>query len=199
MRCAEQSSRLLMGLALMLYSGCSRQQGLLPPKENAQTSPIPFDNPSRSEGISPTQAFASPSIPAGTAIVIRLQSSLSSAESHSEDRFQAVLEEPIVVQGQTLAPGGTAITGRVLAAKASESREPGYLRLTLSSAVLNGKAVDVHASSIFCKGGPREHRRSASSGELPPAPVSSAGTKDVQFSTGHRLTFRLIQPLPLQG
>jgi len=189
---------LLVGLALMWFPCCSRQPGLLPPKENAQNNPLPFDNPAHSAGISPTQAFASTAIPAGTAIMIRLQSSLSSAESRSGDHFQAVLEEPIVVQGQTLAPSGTAITGRVLEAKASEPRAPGYLRLTLSSLVLNGKAMDVHTSSVFSKGGPREHPRSASSAESPPNPTGKTGTNEIQFSTGRRLTFRLIQPLPLQ-
>lgn len=190
---------LFVGLALMLFPACSRQPGLLSPKGNAQANPLPFDNPSHGAGISPTQAFASTAIPAGTAIVIRLQSSLSSAESRSGDQFQAVLEEPIVVQGQTLAPSGTAITGRVLQAKASAPREPGYLRLTLSALVMDGKAMDLHTSSVFSKGVPRERSRSASSAELRRDPAGSAVTNDVQFSTGRRLTFRLIQPLPVQG
>jgi hypothetical protein len=190
MKRTGRSVWVLVGL-WMLFPACSRQRGLLPPKQNAQSNPLPFDNPSHSAGIYPTQAFASTSIPAGTAIMIRLQSSLSSADSHSGDQFQAVLEEPIVVQGQALAASGTAITGRVLEARACEPPAPGYLRLTLSAVVMNGKAMDLHTSSVFSKGDPREQPRSAASAEL------AAGTKDVQFSTGRRLTFRLIQPLPL--
>jgi|HubBroStandDraft_4_1064222.scaffolds.fasta_scaffold148008_1 hypothetical protein len=178
---------LLLGLALTLFLACSRQPGLLSSPQSTQTSPLPFDNPSHSDGISPTQAFASTSIPAGTEIVIRLQSSLSSAESQAGDQFQAVLDGPILVQGQTLVPIGAAITGRVLVAKASGPRERGYMRLTLSSLVLGDKAVDVHTSSLFSKGGPSRITK------------GSAAANDVQFSTGHRLTFRLIQPLPLPG
>lgn len=176
-----------LGLALLLVPACSRQPGIFSPQENAQTKPLPFDSPSHDDGISPTQAFASSSMPAGTAVVIHLQSPLSSAKAHLGDQFRAVLEEPIVVQGQTVAASGTEVTGRVLAAKASQPREPGYVRLTLSSIVLNGKAVDLHTSSVFSKGGPREHLR------------SGAAANDIQFSTGRRLTFHLIQPLPLQG
>jgi hypothetical protein len=176
---------LSLGLGLLL-SACSGLPGLLSPKENAKS--LPFNDSSHSEGISPTQAFASSSIPAGTVVVIRLQSDLSSAGLDSGDLFQAVLDGPLVVQGQTLAPSGTTITGRVLAARASEPHAPGYLRLTLSTVVLNGKAVDVHTSSVFCKGGLRGHLNSGSS-----------SASDVHFSTGRRLTFRLIQPLPLQG
>ena len=199
MKHAGRLTWLFLGPALLLVPACSPQPGLLLPADNPQTKPLPFDSSSRADGISPTQAFASISIPAGAVIAIRLQSSLSSAESHAGDPFQAVLEEPIVVQGQTLAPSGTVITGKVLVAKASERREPGYLRLTLSSAVLNGKAVDLHTSSVFSKGGTREYSRRASGTVLQHDSGVPVGSNDVQFSTGRRLTFHLIQPLPLQG
>jgi hypothetical protein len=168
---------LLLG-SVGMFSGCSRQPVFLSPKDNAQN--LPFNDTSHSEGISPTQAFASASIPVGTAMAIRLQSSVSSALSHPGDQFQAVLDGPIMVQGQTLAPSGTEITGTIVAARASQPRHPGYLRLTLSGLVLNGKTVTVNSSSIFSKGDQREHG-------------------DVKFSTGRRLTFRLIQALPPQG
>jgi hypothetical protein len=187
---------LFLVLALMLFPACSRQSGPLLQTGNAQTNPLPFDHPSQGDGVSPTQAFTSASVPAGTAIVIRLQSSVSSVNSHAGEAFRAVLDEPIVVQGQTFAASGTAITGRVLAARPSELRESGYLRLTLSSVILNGHPLDVHSSSVFSKGGPREHPRSASIAESPRDPASP---NDVRFSTGRRLTFRLIQPLPPQS
>jgi hypothetical protein len=182
-----RSIGLVVGIAL-LFSACSRQPGLVSPAENPP-SKLPFDNSPLGAGISPTKAFASISIPSGTAIEIQLQSSLSSRESHPGDEFQAVLSGPIVVQGQTLAESGAAITGKVLAAKACRPGEPGYLRLTLSSVVLNGKAEDVHSSSLFCKGGARDRFSSE----------AAAGTNDVHFSTGRRLTFRLIQPVPVHG
>ena len=186
MKQAERLTWPFVGSVLLLLAACSRQPVLLSPKENPQS--LPFNDSSHSDGISPTQAFDSASIPAGTAIVIRLQASLSSADSHSGEQFEAVLDGPVVIGGQTLVPSGTAITGRVLVAKASEPHAPGYLRLTLSSVLLNGKAVDVHTSSLFSKGGPREH------------PGSESGSaNDVQFSTGRRLTFRLIQTLPPPG
>jgi hypothetical protein len=196
MRRVGRSTGLFLGLGLILFPACSSHSGLLSQKESAQTSPLPFDNPSRSNGISPTQAFASTSVPAGTTVVIRLESSLSSLSAHAGDQFQAVLDEAIVVQGQPLVPGGTAITGKVLAARASERQAAGYLRLALATVVLNGRAVEVHSSSLFAKGGLRERAGSASSAQLPPS--ATADAKELRFSTGHLLTFRLIQPLPLQ-
>lgn len=179
---------LFLGPTLMLALACSRQPGLLLPSDNPPTKPLPFDSSSHGDGISPTQAFVSTAIPAGTTIVIKLQSPLSSVTAHLGDQFRAVLEQPIIVQGQTLAPSGIEIMGKVLAVKVSQPREPGYLRLTLSSIVLNGKPADVHTSSLFSKGGSRERQRS-----------DSPAANDIQFSTGRRLTFRLLQPLPLQG
>jgi|HubBroStandDraft_6_1064221.scaffolds.fasta_scaffold352855_1 hypothetical protein len=196
MKRAGRLAWLFAGIVI-LFPACSRQPVLLSPNENAQS--LPFNDSSHGDGVSPTQAFAAAAIPTGTVIVIRLQSSLSSAGSHSGDLFQAVLDEPIVVQGQTLAPSGTAIIGRVLAVKASKPHELGYLRLTLSSMVLNGKAMDVLTSSVFSKGGPRQPPRLAASVESPGGPGVSVATNDVQFSTGRRMTFRLIQPLPLHG
>jgi hypothetical protein len=186
MKWAGRFACLFVGSALLPLPSCSRQPVLLSPKESAGS--LPFNNASHAEGISPTQAFTSSSIPPGTAIAIRLQSSLSSTVSHAGDQFQAVLDGPILVQGQTLAPSGTTITGVVVAARASQPQEPGYLRLALSSVLLNGKAVDVHSFSVFFKGDPRKN----------PKP-GSGSANDVQFSTGRRLTFHLIQPLPPQG
>jgi len=200
MKRGGRRSWLVLGLALLVFAACSRQPGLPSPQENAQS--LPFNSSSNSsshrDGIFPTQAFAATSIPAGTAIVIRLQSPLSSAGSHAGDQFEARLEEPIVVQGQTLAPSGIAITGRVLEAKVSVPGTPGYLRLALTSVVLNGKAVDIHTSSVFSKGGARRFSASAGS-QSPHVSAGSSRLNDVRFSTGRRMTFRLIQPLPLQA
>jgi len=43
-------------------------------------------------------------VPANTAIYVRLQQSISSATAQSGQNFSAELDEPLVVEGQTLAP-----------------------------------------------------------------------------------------------
>ena len=45
-------------------------------------------------------------LPPGTPITIRMQSAISSIASHSGDGFDAVLDKPILFQGQTIAPAG---------------------------------------------------------------------------------------------
>jgi hypothetical protein len=152
---------------------------------------------------------------------------LSSAASQSGDSFDAVLDEPIVIDGQTVAPRGAAVTGRVVAAKASgRLQDPGYLRLTLTSIEVNGKALPLQTSSIFAKGGSHEKRNLAmigggagagaliggiaggGKGALIGSAIGAAGgtgtayatgKKDAGFSAERRLTFRLTQPVPVRG
>jgi hypothetical protein len=213
-----QTSQLIMVLAVAWASlawetGCSRQLAAPVAAGSASNAQLPFDRVSDSSGISPTAGFHVDGVPAGTAVTVRLQSALSSADTRAGDSFQAVLAEPMVVAGRTVVPLGTAITGSVVAGKASGGlNNPGYLRLTLASIVLSGKPIPLQTSTIFAKGGWYKKRkppaivRSEAGGkgttsastvdsDVAPEPLIDAGQSDVKFSTGHRLTFRLVQPL----
>jgi hypothetical protein len=142
--------------------------------------------------MSPTAGFSFDGIPAGTEVTVRLQSALSSADSRAGDSFQAVLVEPIVVAGKMVVPPGAAVTGSVVAGKTSGGlNAPGYLRVTLASIAMNGKPIPLETSSIFAKGG--SHKKYGA----PTEPSINPGQGDVRFSTGRRLTFRLVQPLHL--
>jgi hypothetical protein len=211
-------------LTLALAAGCSRHTGLqvADPDEGQR---LPFAQVSDKNGESPTGSLLAAEIPAGTPITIRLQSGVSSATSQAGDTFEAVLDEPIIVQGQTIVPRGAALTGKVVAAKASgRLHDPGYLKLTLTTISIHGKPLSVQCSSIFEKGGSHEKRNLAiigggtgggaligglaggGKGALIGGAVGAAGgtgaayatgSKDVGFPAERRLTFRLTQPLPL--
>jgi hypothetical protein len=164
-------------------------------------------------------------IPAGTLIAVRLQSSVSSANAAPGQEFDAVLDEPLVVNGQTIAPRGAAAVGRVVSARSSgRLHNPGYLRLALASVEINGKSVPVESSSIFIQGKSHRDRNltmiggGAASGAIigalagggKGALIGSAvgagagttgayatGKKDVGFGAERRLVFRLTQPVPI--
>ena len=188
-------------LALVTAAGCSRQLGVPPSDGNTSVHPLPFQQVSNQRGISPTGSLGSIVVPAATPIAIRVQSFLSSAASHSGDSFTAILDEPIVIGGQTVAPLGAAVTGRVVEAQpADRLHDPGYLRLTLTTITVNGKPLLVQSSSLFVKGASVRGRSVKGSSVQKHRPAISAasyalGKQDVEFSTDRRLTFRLIRPL----
>ena len=200
---------LLMGLIL---AGCSQRASMPVAEENASADQhLPFEAASNKGAISPTGSLAPEAIPAGTPVTIHLRLSLSSASSRAGDPFEAVLDEPIIVRGHTLAPRGAVLVGRVLDARASNQfQEPGYLRLGLTAISLNGKLVPIQTSTIFMKRGSHEQRNmtilrdgSGNKGALIGASIDAPGTtyatgsSDVGVAPERRLTFRLAQPLPL--
>lgn len=183
----------LLGMTL----ACSRTPAVNASTEVAGEGPLPFDRAAKGNGISPTGAITPAQIPAGTPITVRLQAAISSKSSHSGDSFEAFLDEPLIVDGETVAPRGAAVTGRVVAARAAGALDdPGYLRLMLSTISFDGKPLPLQTSNIFVKGSSHEKRSLAL-----PGGGKSTGTidGDIGFSTERRLTFRLIQPVPLHG
>lgn len=74
------------------------------------------------------------SLPAGTPVIVRINEHLSSETAHAGDTFTGSLAQPLVVNGRTKFSQGTAVTGRVIAAKPSgRLSDPGVLELRLVS------------------------------------------------------------------
>ena len=87
---------------------------------------------------------ANVTIPAGTQISVRTIDSIDSAKNRVGDRFQASLEEPLVVDGNVVIPKGADVYGRL-----AESRKSGTftgrseLQLELTGIVVNGQTVPI--------------------------------------------------------
>jgi hypothetical protein len=218
---------LTLGMAIGLACGHQSSvpivaSGAIAPVDGAR---LPFDREAQSGGISPTSSVVPPGAqaPAGTAIVIRLRKSLSSARAHSNDTFTAVLDEPLVVNDRILAESGSLVTGRVVEAKSvNQTRTPGYMRLTLSSISIDGKPARVRTSSTFFKGlGPRKPIAPPSDGEGTLLGTAATGkgpvfgnamvaeseqddppeeirVHEAMVGPERRLKFRLIEPLPIR-
>jgi hypothetical protein len=58
-------------------------------------------------------AWAQTSLPTGTALKMKLETTLASFSNHAGDPFQARVTEPVVVDGKTVIPIGTTVQGRV--------------------------------------------------------------------------------------
>ena len=150
-------NRNVLLLILLVLAGLAAGCGV-----GAQPPTIATDTPATTQQQLPFVESKALVVPANTAIYVRLQQSISSATAQSGQNFSAELDEPLVVDGQTLAPSGAAVTGRVVAVRESgHMHNAGYLRITLSTITLNGKTVPLQTNSVFVSGGSYKKRNLA--------------------------------------
>jgi hypothetical protein len=147
-------------------------------------------------------------VPANTVLYVRLQQNISSATARPGQDFAAVLDESLVVDGQTIAPEGAAVTGKIAAASpSSPAHGASYLRITLSSLSMKGKTAPLQTNSVFVGGGSFKKRNLVFTGGGANASFGAVGRstaayatekKEVGFAADRRLGFRLTQPIVAQ-
>jgi len=166
-------------------------------------------------------------IPAGTPITVRLQQGLSSASAVPGERFEAVIDQPIVVQDQIVVPVGAPATGHVVVARRSgRLHHPGELGLTLDSITVGQQNIPLASSRVVAYG--RSHKKrnwafigggtgggaligalaGGGKGALIGSGIGAAagtttafltGKKNVGFGSERRLRFRLNHDVSLPG
>lgn len=209
-----------LALCIALSQGCARSEPLRPvdanpPASSKQELPfhpdteqgageyagpaVPADAKSAGGPVGTLPFKASPQgrvVPAGTLLTVQLRGALSTARVHAGDAFTAVIAAPLAIDGETLIPGGAAVTGRVESEQSQRGLPglipgSGYFRLTLSTISIDGKQIDLQTSSLFAKGTVRPSNLSAGGS------ASSPQLENVRVRKGHTLTFRLTAPLML--
>lgn len=160
---------------LLIAGGCSRNQNQparatstpgqsLVTQADAVNSNLPPDSATstRAAGESNVLSSVAPTpmvIPAGTPITVRLQQSVSSGISVPGERFEAVLDEPVVVGDRTILPTGALVSGHVVAVRRSgRLRHPGEIALTLDSVTVGNRQVPVTTSNVVARGGSHKKR-----------------------------------------
>ena len=100
----------------------------------AATSPIPVAQPS----------LVPMTLPAGTPVTVRVDTEISSATAGVGQRFQAHLDQDLMVGGRLVAPAGARIYGRVAEAKAGTGTggKPS-LGLELTDITIGGRVVAI--------------------------------------------------------
>lgn len=117
-------------------------------------------------------------LPAGTLLTVRLKTSVYASTSPSESSFEAVVEQAVVVDGNTIIPKGANVAGRVESAQTSKIKpNRGYVRLALQSLDLGDRRVPVQTASLFA------HE----------APLGNSPISVIHLEQGRRLTFRLLE------
>lgn len=107
----------------------------------------------------PLAAAGAVSIPAGTALRVRLEQSIGTRQNRPGDRFDATLLEPVVVGGRTLIPAGTAFHGHVMESKKSgRLKGRAVLGVELDSFHMNGRRYSVLTAADFRESGRHKKR-----------------------------------------
>jgi hypothetical protein len=183
----------------LLWAGCSRPAGLGSDSSSAQAGQhqVPFHDGDSPEGSARTAQLSAQrdgsnsetdvpfrngqSLPAGTLLTVRLRTSISSPGASGT--FEAVVDEPVVIEGSTLVPRGANVAGRVESARSSAmKRNRGFVRLTLDQMDIEGRDLPIRTSSLF------------TSGRADDPPVAgTGGLTVVSVEKGRRLTFRLTE------
>jgi hypothetical protein len=189
--------RAILPLLLSVLAGCSRPATLRSGAETSQPT-VPFhdgeDTDSKLDSASDeigTSDGGVPfhdgqSLPIGTLLTVRLTGAIKSQLSEDNATFDALVDEPVVVDGYTLVPRGASVAGRIESTHYSTMQHNrGYVRLTLQLVDIAGRQLPIRTSSLFARGS------AVGLGRQP--------TDTVSLEQGRRLTFRLSEALALGG
>jgi len=148
------------------------------PKESVDVSPAALST-ARHQTL-PFQA--SQELPAGTLLTVRLQTPIIVKVPIMVDSFEALVEQPVVLEGNTLIPHGASVAGHVESVFISEM-EPrrGYVGLALETVHLAGNDVPVRTSSLFARQASAKNSQGAT----------------IRLERGRRFTFRLTEPVSI--
>ncbi len=88
-------------------------------------------------------------LPSGTTLGLRLDTTVASDSSHVEDPVHATLRRDIVSDGLTVLPAGTRVTGVVTTAERS-GKVKGLARVSVrfTSLVADDERIDIHTSLV---------------------------------------------------
>jgi hypothetical protein len=193
MHSLQQSVRLSgpVVLALVASVGCSRP--FETPAEGAvNESRAPFKGSQSQPGLVPVAATSdrpqglpfqpSEELPSGTLITVKLLTPIAVRVPIMVDSFEAVVERPVVVQGNTLIPEGSSVVGHVESVFLSQV-EPrrGYVGLVLDSIHIGEGNVTVQTSNLFAR----------------QTSMKNSTPSTIRLERGRRLTFRLIEPISI--
>jgi hypothetical protein len=135
--------------------GAVVEPGPLPPSD---TPPAPVEQSyaARPSELNPAPLHAPGiDVPAGTRVRVRLQQTLDTHRNRAGDRFNAVLDEPLVSGTRVVIPRGTPFSGHIVeAARSGRFKGHAVLALSLDQFRLNGQAYPIHTrTSARASGG----------------------------------------------
>lgn len=141
MKPKSKLTALMIGLLVLLLPGC--QSGNKSAPADASSAANPSAPAGSAGGSAPSaQGETKPSaveIPAGTTLAVRLASSIDTGKTEAGANFDGTLARPLVVDGEEVAPAGSAVAGQVTNVVSSgRLNRPAELSLVLTSLTPSG-------------------------------------------------------------
>jgi hypothetical protein len=131
-------------------SAPQRQSYSQPPQQQAPPAPAPPPQTTATVGVE---------LPAGTAITVRLIDSIDSRQNKVGQTFNASLDEPVLINGNTAIPRGSdAIVKLVDDKESGKLAGKTVLTLDLVSVRVNGQMVDINTQTFSQASGSRGAR-----------------------------------------
>ena len=120
------------------------------------------DNPPRDIGVRDPQPAPAPGgtvIPTGTTITVRMIDAVNSEESRLGQTYRASVDEPVLLDGQTVIPRGADAVVKLVEDKESGKIEGRtVLTLALQQVMANGRMLDVTTGDVSQASGSRGSR-----------------------------------------
>jgi len=191
---------------------------------NSATAPDSSSSAQQSQQESAQQPAPPPIvIPAGKILRVTVDQAVSSKTANDGDRFDASLDEPLIVHGQEVARRGARILGVITSAKsAGRFRGQAELGLALESITIDGRRYRLHTSSVaestkgrgkrtaigggggaafgaivgaIAGGGKGAAIGALAGGGAGTAGAAFTGKRDIEIPAETRLDFKLAQPV----
>jgi hypothetical protein len=126
------------------------------PREEPRERQEPKERPRIQRADPDSTPASSLKIPSGTVIKVRMIDGVDSETSQLGQTFQASLDDPIVIEGQTVVPRGADIVAKLVEDKQS-GKISGRTELTLDlvSMRVNGRMIDLTTQEVTTSSGSR--------------------------------------------
>ena len=151
-----------------------------PPPLNVRHSnePAKLQTEQRKKPPPPTEVYEV--VAAGSPVKVRLAHRVSSRTNVSGERFEAILNEDIRVEGEILARAGSTVIGRLTRVKESGNlRGQAQVAMTLTELTLRGESQNIRTNELSFEGGDGQK-------------------KEVTFDPEQLLHFRLARDLRIR-